>query len=124
MTKLSQQILNLINMNGHMNAEEVFLIAKKKKINVSLASTYRILGKLSEDGLIKRIVIKDKADVFDKTINEHSHLVCDKCGKIMDFEIPNFKNILDKQTNCDIINYELCVHYICDDCKKKEKKHE
>ena len=121
MTKLSQQILDLINMNGHMNAEEVFLLAKKKKINVSLASTYRILGKLAEDGLIKRITIKNKVDVFDKTIKDHGHLVCDKCGKIMDFEILHFKNILDKQTNSDIISYELCAHYICEDCRKKEK---
>ena len=55
MTKLNQQILDMINSsNGHLTAEEAFLLAKKKKIEISLASTYRILNKLVKEGLINK----------------------------------------------------------------------
>ena len=47
MTKLNQKILQLIQeSNGHLNATEVFLLAREKGIDVSLSSTYRILNSL------------------------------------------------------------------------------
>ena len=51
MTKLNQKILQLIQeSNGHLNATEVFLLAREKGIDVSLSSTYRILNSLYEKG--------------------------------------------------------------------------
>lgn len=120
MTNLNQQILTMIqNSEGHLTAEEAFMLAKKKKINVSMASIYRILGKLADDGYIRKIKIADNPDIFDKSLFEHEHLRCSKCGKIMDAHINNFKKILIKQTGVDIDSYELCINYVCDDCKKK-----
>ena len=51
MTKLNQKILQLIQeSSGHLNATEVFLLAREKGIDVSLSSTYRILNSLYEKG--------------------------------------------------------------------------
>lgn len=123
MTNLNQNILEMIrNSEGHLTAEEVFLMAKKKKINVSMASIYRILNKLVDEGLIRKISISGKLDVFDKTLVDHEHLVCSKCGKIMDIHIKDLKKKLAKETGVEIDNYELIINYVCDDCKKKEKR--
>lgn len=122
MTKLNQLILDLIrNSEGHLTAEQVFLLAKKKKINVSLASIYRILGKLADEGLINRFSVASKPDVFDKTIDQHAHLICRKCGKVEDVYIKDLKKILCKQIGTDIDSYELNVNCICENCRKKEK---
>ena len=123
MTNLNQQILTMIqNSSGHLTAEEAFMLAKKKKINVSMASVYRILARLSEDGYIRKISIADKPDVFDKTLFEHEHVQCSVCGKISDTHINDFKKILIEQTGVDVDSYELCINYVCDDCKKKGNK--
>ena len=119
MTNLSKQILDMIvNSDGHLTAEEAFILAKKKKIDVSVASIYRILNKLADDGLIRRVGVANGKDIFDKTITDHEHLVCIKCGKIKDIEIKNFKKLLSKNTNVDIEGYDLCIKYVCDNCKK------
>lgn len=123
MTNLNQKILEMIkNSEGHLTAEEAFLLAKKKKINVSMASIYRILGKLVDGGLIKKISIPGKPDLFDKTLDEHEHLVCKKCGKVVDIHIKNLKKKLEKEIGMQISDYELMIDYICKDCRKKESK--
>lgn len=123
MTKLNQKILEMIrDSEGHLTAEQVFLLAKKKKINVSMASVYRILGKLVDEGYIKKFSVAGKSDVFDKTLQDHEHLICSKCGKVTDIHIPKLKNKLSKQTRIDIEAISLSINYVCDDCKKKEKK--
>lgn len=123
MTNLNQQILDMIQTSdGHLTAEEAFLLAKKRNINVSVASIYRILGKLVEEGLISKFSIAGKADVYDKTVVNHSHLKCIKCGKIVDADVKNFKKILSKQLGTNIYSYELNMNYVCEKCAKKEKK--
>ena len=123
MTKLNQQILDMImNSDGHLTAEEVFLLSKKKKIDVSLASVYRILGKLTDEGLISKFSVAGKPDVFDKTTENHAHAICLKCGKVKDICIEGFKNDLTKRIGSEIDSYELNVNYICPDCRKKERK--
>ena len=123
MTKLNQEILDMItNSSGHLTAEQAFLLAKKKKIDVSMASVYRILNKLADDGYINKVCIPGQVDVFDKTTTEHEHLICDQCGKIIDINIKGIKKILEKETKEKVNKYDLCIHYICEDCRKKAKK--
>lgn len=123
MTNLNQSILEMVrNSEGHLTAEEAFLLAKKKKIDVSMASIYRILGKLADDGLIRRFSVSGGADVFDKTLDEHEHLICSKCGKVKDIHIKDLKKKLIKEVGVEISDYELSINYICDDCKKKEER--
>ena len=123
MTKLNQKILEMIrDSEGHLTAEQVFLLAKKKKTNVSMASVYRILGKLVDEGYINKFSVAGKPDVFDKTLQDHEHLICSKCGKVTDIHIPKLKDKLSKQTKIDIETFSLSINYVCEDCKKKEKK--
>lgn len=123
MTNLNQNILQMIrNSEGHLTAEEAFLLAKKKKIDVSMASIYRILGKLADEGLISRFSVAGKPDVFDKTLDEHEHLVCSKCGKVKDIHISDLKKKLVKEIGVEISDYELTINYVCEDCTKKEER--
>ena len=122
MTKLSYEVLQLLqNSCGHLTAEEIFLLAKKNKKDISLASTYRVLNRLVEEGMIKRINIPGEKDIFDKTIDDHEHLICSKCGKITDVHIKDVGKLISKNVNVkNIVSYDLCINYICDDCLKKK----
>ena len=122
MTSLNQNILNMIKeSSGHLTVEEAFLLAKKKNINVSMASIYRILGKLADDGFIRRIAVAGAPDIFDKTLSDHEHMICSKCGKVTDIHISNFKKALEKKVGQSIDDYELSIKYVCEECRKKEK---
>lgn len=122
MTKLNQKILQLIQeSSGHLNATEVFLLAREKGIDVSLSSTYRILNSLYEKGYISKFVAEDKVEVYDKTLSDHSHLICEKCGKINDIHLSDFKKILCDKLNYDITGYRLNITYICEECQRKKE---
>jgi len=123
MTKLNESILKIVReSNGHLTAEEVFLLAKAKNVKVSVASTYRILNKLAQDNYIKRISNMGDKDIYDKFVNDHEHLVCSVCGCISDINIKDFKKRLEKELGVKIDSYDLSIKYVCEECGKKEKK--
>ena len=123
MTNKQKELLELIKkQRKHLTAEEIFLLAKNNNMNISLASIYRILNTFVEEKQLRKISNIYKQEAYDVWIDDHEHLVCSKCGKVSDIKIKNFKNILSKYINVDIDDYDLCVRYICDDCKKEENK--
>lgn len=120
MAQLNEQILTMLNKSeGHLTAEEAFIMAKNKNMRVSFASIYRVLGKLSEEGKIKRLLIPGHPDVFDKTTYDHVHMVCEKCGKVKDVDSKKIKDVLSGCIDEKFDSYNLTLNYICKDCKKK-----
>ena len=120
MTELNERVLTMLKESeGHLTAEEAFMLAKRKKINISYASIYRVLGNLANEGKIQRLSIPGHSDVFDKTIEEHSHMVCSICGKVKDIDSSKIKNALLKSINEDFDSFNLTINYVCKDCKKK-----
>lgn len=117
MTALNKQILELIQSScKHMNAEEVFLLAKEKGVKVSLASVYRILGKLAAEGHIRQLSNPGQPDMFDKNLAPHGHLVCSRCGKISDLWAEDLQSRLEQAAGVPITGYQLTVSYVCPDC--------
>ena len=120
MTDLNRQILDMIqNSDGHLSASEAFDLARSQGIDVSLSSMYRILNSLYEKGYISKFITENKIEVYDKTLSEHGHMICEKCGKTADINLNNFKKVLSKELKCDVTAYNLTISYICPSCKEK-----
>ena len=119
MTELNRQILDMIqNSAGHLSASEAFDLARSQGIDVSLSSMYRILNSLYEKGYISKFITENKIEVYDKTLSEHGHMICEKCGKTADINLNNFKKVLSKELKCDVTAYKLTISYICPSCKE------
>lgn len=120
MTNKQRELLEIIKQeHKHLTAEEIFILAKNKGFNISLASVYRILNVLVENNELQKIANIYKQDTFDIWVDEHEHLVCSKCGKITDIKIKDFKQLLVEKINVDIDSFDLCIHYVCEECKNK-----
>ena len=120
MTDLNRKILDMIqNSDGHLSASEAFDLARSQGIDVSLYSMYRILNSLYEKGYISKFITENKIEVYDKTLSEHGHMICEKCGKTADINLNNFKKVLSKELKCDVTAYKLTISYICPSCKEK-----
>ena len=120
MTDLHRKILDMIqNSDGHLSASEAFDLARSQGIDVSLSSMYRILNSLYEKGYISKFITENKIEVYDKTLSEHGHMICEKCGKTADINLNNFKKVLSKELKCDVTAYKLTISYICPSCKEK-----
>ena len=118
-TKQKTLILEIINNSyDHMTAEQIYFEAKKIISNISLGTVYRNLNYLVNNDKIIRIKMNDNIDRFDKNI-KHSHIICNKCGKIDDIFVDYFDE-LPELLDYDVIDYDLCFNGICNDCKEKE----
>lgn len=104
----------------HMSAEEVYKEAKKALPSIAMGTVYRNLGLMADVGDIRRIVMMNAPDRFDRTLEPHEHLVCQNCGELHDVFLPDFKDYLEKKIDMEIIRYDLNIKYICQDCMKEK----
>lgn len=106
----------------HLTAEEIYLKARESLPSIVLATVYNNLNALTGLRLIRRVRVFGEPDRFDGTLQPHDHLVCDRCGKLADIELGDLLDDLEGRSGVDISSYELNIHYVCDECKAKDKK--
>ena len=119
-TKQRELILRIINDSFlHMTAEEIYYECSKSISNISLGTVYRNLNNLVESKKIKRIKMPNNIDRYDKN-KIHSHVICNKCGKIDDIFV-DFRIKLPTLNDYVIIDYDLCFNGICKNCLEEER---
>lgn len=119
MTKQQTLILEIIKeTEEHLSADQIFLIARKSLPTIAMGTVYRNLNVLVAEGKIKRVIIPGQPDRFDRRLSEHEHLLCDSCKSIKDIKIDGLKEFLEAKVASEIGAIDLCIHYICDQCKK------
>ena len=78
-------VLAIEGINYELTIEAV----KKDMPAISLATVYRNLNSLADNGEILKLEINGEAH-YDGFCHLHSHFVCNECGKIIDIEINYF----------------------------------
>ena len=123
MTKQRQLILEILNHSDrHLTADEIFFLAKLKMPSIAMATIYNNLNAMHEAGMINRLHIDGTADCFDKIVEPHDHLLCDRCGKITDLRLPSLSKSIEETLGFEIETYDLTVHYVCPECKSAQKR--
>lgn len=123
-TQQKSAILEVIQGVGkHMSAEEVKVRLDEKNLGIGLATVYRNLNLLCEEGIIQKVTTNDFS-FFDGNSLPHDHLHCVSCGKVVDIE-SSYNRALDhtisKQTGAKIIRHSSTFEGICPECLKKEE---
>ena len=106
----------------HPNAEFVYNVLKETNPELSLGTVYRNLNSLVKNNMLKRISIPNGSDCFDGTLVEHQHLVCTKCGKVIDITLSELDKIqlsVLKKTGFAIDCTSLALEGICKECQNK-----
>lgn len=117
MAKLETQIYDLLQRNpGHQRADEVLALCREEGIHASVASVYRVLAKLADDGAIRRVPVSDGQDIFDKTLGEHGHLICRVCGAATDFPLGKLTDIVQGETGALPERIDAIAWYTCEKC--------
>ncbi|MEG1930283.1 MAG: transcriptional repressor [Anaerovorax sp.] len=104
----------------HLTAEEVYGLLKPENPNLSLGTVYRNLNKLVENGTISKLTMSSGGDRFDGMVEEHSHVICNKCGKIFDIVGGDFSKLDEKvkyETGVTPLAHQLVIHGLCRDCQ-------
>ncbi len=123
MTKQRELIINILNQSDrHLTADEIFFLAKLKMPSIAMATIYNNLNAMNEAGMVKRLHIDGVADCFDKIMEPHDHLLCNRCGKITDLKLHSLTESLEQEIGSEIEDYELTVHYTCPECRRAPRK--
>lgn len=119
MTKYAKMILEIVEASrSHMTAEQIFDELRRSCPGVVLATVYNNLNRLWQDGLIRKVSVEGMPDRYDR-IARHDHLVCKGCARLVDVDLYDMTEQLQRQVGVPILSYDLKIVYWCKDCLAK-----
>lgn len=73
-----------------VSAQELFRILQGKREPISLATVYRILQALAEEGRVDALRNDDGEAIYRRcaVTTHHHHLLCRSCGKVVEIQAP------------------------------------
>jgi Fe2+ or Zn2+ uptake regulation protein len=72
----------------HPSADEVYARVRQQLPSVSLGTVYRNLQKLSAQGRVRVLHLKERVARYDALVHEHDHFVCERCDAVADVARP------------------------------------
>ena len=105
------------NTERHMSAEDVYRSLLDAGDEIGLATVYRVLSQFQAAGLVEKHHFEDGHAVFEMGSGEHhDHLVCVKCGKIVEFVddiIEERQQTVADKYGFEITDHSMVVYGIC-----------
>ncbi len=109
----------LLNNPDHPTADMVFQRIKGRFPAMSRDTVFRTLSTLSECGIIRKIDTLESVTRYDIPYENHHHLICTKCGEIMDFVWSDIERVnLPPETSSwgRVEQTNVVVHGVCSNC--------
>ena len=114
---------HLRSVKTHPSAEMVYEAVRKDLPTISLATVYRNLNLLSQEGKILKLEINNEFR-FDGDISNHQHCVCQGCRKIVDLfqdDISDYAMNRFKFKDFTPEHVNVIFTGVCKDCVRKRK---
>ena len=103
--------------NQHISAEDVYKILLEQDEDIGLATVYRVLNQFDDAGILIRHHFEGGKSVFEISHKEHhDHLVCLRCGKVVEFEDPVIERRqleVAEQNNMKLTHHSLYMYGEC-----------
>jgi Fur family transcriptional regulator, peroxide stress response regulator len=113
-------IMDIISIYGHINIDTLYDEVKKRFNSISLATIYKNINAMTKNFLLLEVKVPNEKSVYEVVKDNHSHLMCTHCGKIIDIELDteNMLNDISKQHQFNINQSDLVFSGVCKDCHK------
>lgn len=109
----------LITSHSHPTADEIYKALEADFPNMSVATVYNNLRVFQTAGLVKELTYGDASSRFDFVTHDHYHIICDDCGKIVDFHHPGLEEVerlAAHVTGFTVNSHRLEVYGTCPEC--------
>jgi Fur family peroxide stress response transcriptional regulator len=117
----------IVSTTEHPSAQWIYDRLKPRIPNLSLGTVYRNINFFRHEGLVMSVGVVNGEERFDGIVEPHPHLVCGRCGKVIDLPPPEAHkaqalSVISSPEAGFTVDYRRTVfHGICDDCRKKEQ---
>ena len=110
-----------IQARGHFSAEQLLDFSKKQDQTISKATVYRTLALLKESGVLEEQDFGDGKKLYERAQgrNHHDHLICIRCGRIIEFENTPIEKLQDAEARrhqFKIVYHSLKLFGFCKNC--------
>lgn len=143
LTNQRNAILNAFveNHSGHYSSEEIFNIVSKDYPDIGIATVYRTLQLFEKINIVHKVNFDDGFSRFELNLgpedNHHHHLICLKCGKILEIRQDLLKSIdgameerglytvvdhIEKEGLFTIVDHNVKFYGYCNDCSELIKE--
>jgi Fur family transcriptional regulator, ferric uptake regulator len=105
-----------------LSAQEIAHEMRAEGRAVGVASVYRVLDLLAENGFAQRLMIGGTAryEPFEHGGDHHHHLVCDDCGRVEAFADEGLESALEQvetSSGYAVAGHEVVVRGACGECR-------
>lgn len=113
------KILEIFQQNPvrHLSAEDVYRLLLAEKLEIGLATVYRVLSQFEQAGILTRNFFEAGKAVYE--INEgthHDHIVCLNCGRVEEFhdsEIEERQKTVAREHGFEMVDHALALYGYC-----------
>lgn len=123
-TKQRELVLKFLYENeGHFTPEDIYTLLKQKypDINIGIATVYRTLSLLETSHIASSISFGVHGKKYELGLKKHhDHLICSKCGKIIEFydeTIEEIQEEIAKKFNFKMTDHTMKIVGLCEDCQ-------
>jgi Fur family ferric uptake transcriptional regulator len=121
LTAQRRLLLDLLRESkGHVDAKELYRRASVHDKSISPATVYRSLNLFKELGLIDEMRLDKIRCYYEiKQSPGHQHMICQGCGKVIEFQDPYFQELMktvQRDYGFNITKATLYLEGFCHDC--------
>lgn len=111
--------------NRHISVEELYNEVKRVNPRIGYATVYRTMKLLTECGLALERHFRDGEARYESSEGQHhDHLICESCGKIVEFEEPQIEHLqaeVARRLGFELSGHKMELYGRCADCRKKRR---
>jgi Fur family ferric uptake transcriptional regulator len=106
----------------HVNLEEILERVRRKNPGVGMATVYRTMRLLEEAGLAHARDFGSGTTLYEVALGpHHDHLVCEKCGLIVEFvseKIEELQDAVASQHGFELRHHRHELFGLCERCRR------
>jgi Fur family ferric uptake transcriptional regulator len=122
-TKQREAILDaFLEASGHITSDDLYQRIREKHPNIGFTTVYRTMKLLCEAGLANERHFDDGVTRYEIQHEHHDHLVCVRCGKIIEFECSMIESTQDQiaeRYGFRLLRHRHELYGHCPDCRGK-----
>ena len=111
----------ILDREDHPTANEIFEAARQRLPTISYATVYNSLRYLKDAGLVHEIKFGDSASRYDRETDRHDHAICNDCGKLVDFDLPQTAQLMQaaaRKSHFKPESVHLTLRGLCAECRE------
>lgn len=124
-TRQREAILDVfLEVKGHITGDELYQKVRDRHSNIGYTTVYRTMKLLCDAGLASERHFDDGVARYEIEHEHHDHLVCVRCGKIVEFDCQMIEAAQDeivKRYGFRLLRHRHELYGHCPDCQQRDR---